>query len=99
MSGKLSVKQYFGVTVGPGVGIAPSYLLLRNGISFCGPIQLVYPSGHNVAVLNIESKEQSFISATHSYQHTSLGITAVECSLIKKIIAVAEKVILYSSIY
>jgi len=45
-----------------------------------------------LTVLHTESKDQQYILATHSYQHNSLGITAVAYSHAKKIIAVAEKV-------
>ena len=49
-------------------------------------------SGHHLAILHTETKEQQFILATHSYQHNSLGITAVAYSHSKKLVAVAEKV-------
>ena len=53
---------------------------------------LKYFSGHHLAILHTETKDQQYILATHSYQHNSLGITAVAYSHNKKLIAVAEKV-------
>ena len=81
MSGKLVVKQAFGLN--------PQ---IKNCVAFTEEHHLAYSCGHQIAVINTESKEQNFISATSTYQHQSLGITAVVVSVSKKIIAVAEKV-------
>jgi WD40 repeat protein len=81
MAGKLAVKQAFGIN--------PQ---IKNCIGFTEEHHLAYSCGHQIAVINTESKEQSFIAATSTYQHQSLGITAIVISISKKIIAVAEKV-------
>lgn len=81
MTGKLAVKHVYGIN--------PQ---TRNSIAFTEEHHLAYVCGHQIAVINTESKEQSFISATSTYQHQSLGITAIAICPSKKIIAVAEKV-------
>jgi WD40 repeat protein len=81
MSGKIVVKHVYGIN--------PE---IRNCIGFTEDHHLAYSCGHQIAVINTESKEQSFISATSTYQHQSLGITAIAICASKKIIAVAEKV-------
>jgi len=81
MSGKLSVKLAFGIN--------PN---IKNCLAFTEDHHLAYLCGHQIAVINTETKEQAFISATSSYQHQSLGITSFVVSLPKKIIVVAEKV-------
>lgn len=81
MSGKLAVKQAFGLNP-----------LVKNCLVFTEEHHLAYSCGHQIAVINTESKEQAFISGTATYQHQSLGITAIVVSASKKIIAVAEKV-------
>lgn len=79
--GKIIVKQTYGINP-----------LIRNCLAFTEDHFLAYSSGHQVIVINTESKEQHFISGTSTYQHQSLGITAIQCCLSKKIIAIAEKV-------
>ncbi|KAJ1436600.1 quinon protein alcohol dehydrogenase-like superfamily [Ochromonadaceae sp. CCMP2298] len=81
MSGKLVVRQAFGIN--PNV---------KNCLTFSQEHHLAYLCGHQIAVINTESKDQSFITGTASYQHQSLGITSMVVSLAKKTIAVAEKV-------
>lgn len=78
--GKLVVKQSYGVNRS-----------MKNCISFTIDHHLAYPCGHQVAIINTETKEQNFIPATNTYQHQSLGITAVTASLFKKTLAIAEK--------
>ena len=81
MSAKIVVKQAFGIN--------PQ---IRNCVGFTEEHHLAYSCGHQLAVINTESKEQSFIAATSSYQHQSLGITCFAICASKKLIAVAEKV-------
>jgi len=81
MSGKLVIKQAFGIN--------PN---IKNCLVFTEEHHLAYLCGHQIAVINTESKDQNFITGTNSYQHQSLGISAMVVSLAKKIIAVAEKV-------
>lgn len=81
MSGKLTVKQAFGINP-----------LVKNCLVFTEEHHLAYSCGHQIAVINTESKEQAFIAGTATYQHQSLGITAMVVCASKKIIAVAEKV-------
>lgn len=79
--GKLVVKQVLGLNS-----------RIKNCITFSEDHHLAYVAGHQVVVLNTETKEQNFIPGTFTYQHQSLGFTALAASLSKKIIAVAEKV-------
>ena len=81
MSGKIIVKQAFGINTN-----------VKNTLTFTEDHHLAYLCGHQVAVINTETKEQSFISGTSTYQNQSLGITALVTSFSKKLIAVAEKV-------
>jgi hypothetical protein len=81
MSGKLVVKQAFGIN--------PN---IKNCLHFAQEHHLAYLCGHQIAVINTESKDQGFIAGTSTYQHQSLGITAFVVNLPKKLIAVAEKV-------
>jgi hypothetical protein len=81
MSAKLVVKQAFGLN--PQV---------KNCLVFTEEHHLAYSCDHQIAVINTESKEQSFIAATSTYQHQSLGIIATVVCVSKKITAVAEKV-------
>lgn len=75
--GKLVVKQAFGV--------APS---ARNCATFFEG-GFAYVSGHHVALINTESKDQNFIALGGS--HHSYGITAITCNLLKRYMAIAEK--------
>ena len=93
-SGKLVVRNVFGLVHNS-----------TNCISFSEDRNLVYSSGGFTVVINIESKEQSFIASYASQipGHVSLGTTAIACCHSKKFIAVAEKaatgaiVVLYDS--
>lgn len=78
--GKLVVKQSYGVNRS-----------MKNCICYTIDHHLAYPCGHQIAIINTETKEQSFIPATNTYQHQSLGITAVASSHFKKTLAIAEK--------
>jgi WD40 repeat protein len=83
MSGKLVVKHSFGLNP-----------VVKNCLAFSEDHHLAYSSGHQVCVLNTESKDQSFINLGNNsaLQHyTSLGVTAIACSGPKKVIAVADK--------
>lgn len=80
-AGKLVPKQSFGINP-----------VTRNCLSFTQDHHVAYTSGHQVAVLNTETKEQQFLSGTSSYQHQSQGITAIVTSISRKLVAVAEKV-------
>ena len=76
--GKVTPKHVFGINT-----------KVKNCISMAEDHQLVYVCGHQVVVMNTESKEQFFIpGTTQAYQ--SLGISAFACSAAKKTIAVAE---------
>lgn len=70
-------------------GITPE---VKNCLTFTEEHHLAYRCGHQIAVINTESKEQNFLLGTSSYQHQSLGITSVVTCFTKKIVAVAEKV-------
>lgn len=52
---------------------------------------MAYACGHQVVIINTETKEQKFIPGTNTYQHQSKGISAILCSIGRKLIAVAEK--------
>eukprot|EP01031_Cornospumella_fuschlensis_P041418 gene41418-50536_t len=80
-SGRLIVKQ--------ALGLNPN---VKNCLSFVDDHSLAYVCGHQVVIANTEVREQAFIPATNTYQHQSLGITAIAACLGKKLLAVAEKV-------
>ncbi len=79
--GKLAVKQVLGLSS-----------KVKSCMTFVEDHHLAYFAGHQVVVINTETKEQNFISGTSTYQHQSLGFTAITASPGKKVIAVAEKV-------
>lgn len=81
MSGKLVVKQALGLNAN-----------VKNCLTFVDDHSLAYVCGHQVVIANTELREQAFILATNTYQHQSLGFTAIAACQSKKIIAVAEKV-------
>eukprot|EP01038_Epipyxis_sp_PR26KG_P006512 gene6512-8950_t len=78
--GKLVVKQAYGINGS-----------VKNCFTFSQEHHLAYNCGHQVVILHTETKEQSFIPTTNTYQHQSLGICSITTSLSKKTIAVAEK--------
>ena len=75
------------VVVKQAFGLLP---FVKNSISFCEDHQLVYVTGHQVCVLNTDSKDQNFITLGN-HNSKSLGVSAIACSQIRKFIAVAEK--------
>jgi WD40 repeat protein len=79
--GKLAVRQAFGLT-GP----------VKNCLTFVEDHHLAYVCGHQIVVINTETREQNFIPGTATYQHQSLGFTAIATCFSKKVIGVAEKV-------
>lgn len=81
MSGKLVVRQALGINGN-----------VKNCLTFVEDHSLAYVCGHQVVILNTELREQVFIPATNTYQHQSLGFTAIAACFSKKLIAVAEKV-------
>lgn len=91
--GKIIIKQAFGINN-----------TVKNGLIFSNDHQLLYVTGNNVVVYNLETREQSFIqsnnshvnsnsyTATSGHSYIPRGITAISTSPHKKIIAVAERV-------
>jgi WD40 repeat protein len=76
--GKLLLKQAFGLN--------PQS---RNSVAFTDEHTLAYACGHQVVILNMDTKEQSFIPCTQ-HPYISLGISSIACSTTKKLIAVGE---------
>lgn len=79
--GKLVVRQALGLTGN-----------VKNCLTFVEDHQLAYVCGHQIVVINTETKEQNFIPGTSTYQHQSLGVTAIAACFSKKVIGVAERV-------
>jgi len=79
--GKIIVKQTFGLNP-----------LIRNCLTFTEEHNLAYSCGHQVTVINTETKEQAFITGTSTYQHQSLGITVIKACVSRRLLAVAERV-------
>ena len=75
---KLVVRQVFGYVCDS-----------RHPLTLCEDHQLVYVSGHQVTLLNIDTKEQCFISLG-TPNVISYGVTSLVCSAIRKLIIVAE---------
>ena len=80
MSSKINVKHAFGINT-----------KIKNSIIVLEEHNVMYVCGHQVVVLNTDTKDQQFISGTvGSSPFTSLGISAIACNTAKKTIAVAE---------
>lgn len=75
-SGKLVVQQTFGVS--------PN---IKNCLTFADDHLIAYICGHQVVLMNTETKDQSFISGISQ----SLGISAIACCVSKKLVAVADR--------
>jgi len=60
----------------------------KNCLVFYDDHHLMYVCGNSVVVYNTESREQSFISASHK----AVGITSISASHLKKTIAISENV-------
>lgn len=80
-NGKLLTRQIFGVSTAN-----------KNCLLFKDNYHLLYISGNNVVVLNVDSKEQQFISGT-THPFRSLGFTCLAANHYKQTIAVAEKAV------
>jgi WD40 repeat protein len=79
--GKLAVKQALGLSGH-----------VKNCLTFVEEHHLAYVCGHQTVIINTETREQSFIPGTSTYQHQSLGVTAIASCFSKKVIGIAEKV-------
>ena len=77
--GKVNIKYAFGLN--------PN---IRNSITLVEDRFLVYACGHQAVVVNIETKEQTFIPASF-HPYVSQGISAIASNTPKKLIAIAEK--------
>lgn len=64
---------------------------VKNCLAFSDDHHLAYACGHQVVVVNTETKDQGFIQLGTHQQYQSLGLTAICSSFPKKYIAVAEK--------